>query len=251
MVLSLVLVLIGAIFGIVMLVALLQNRPPSKMPVDMHGIITVLSFIILVAAAAGAVVVPTLAIVLLAIAAIGGLVLFIRDRQNKPLPRTLGIFNPIITILGALALFVFVVGGPRTAMMGSAMDANRSNANSPANPEQQPVAPGVGTGTSGMGDTTGSRSTTGTGTVGGMGGVGGLGSTNMDTTTARGRNLDTTQGNRTGTGLGTGNTGMGVPGSRDSTHWPRPVEPDTTGTPRIVSPDTTGAPRTLPDTLGR
>src|SRR5512140_1435933 len=96
-VVSLVLFLVGAIFGIIVWTAIFKNRPTPKPAVYIHGLIVVIAFIILLifAGTAAAGTAPVAAIVLFAIAAVGGLILFSQDMSKKTIPRWLAILHPI------------------------------------------------------------------------------------------------------------------------------------------------------------
>ena len=111
-VVSLVLFLIGAIFGIIVWTAIFRNRPTPKPVVYIHGLIVVIAFIVLLifAATAAAGSAPLTAIILFAIAAVGGLILFSTDMAKKTIPRWLAILHPIIAVLGVVALIIYIVG---------------------------------------------------------------------------------------------------------------------------------------------
>jgi hypothetical protein len=108
-VVSLVLFLIGAIFGIIVWTAVFRNRPTPKSSVYIHGLLVVAAFLILliyVGRVAGNA--PALAIVLFAMAAILGLILYSRDTAKKTLPKWLAVIHPLIAIAGLIALIIYV-----------------------------------------------------------------------------------------------------------------------------------------------
>ena len=207
MVVAVVLFLIGAAFGAVVLNAILKNQSTPKPMVYVHGLIQVVAFIILIAAATKVVPAPTLAIVLFAIAAVGGLVLFALDMQGKPLPRALAILHPILGVLGVLALIIYLAGGPRTGTATGVGDEGRPGV--PGTTAPQTTAPGTGTGTSGMGT------------------MGGGGMAIGRTTSPDSARLDDDR-NRVGT---QGTSGIGRTGI------------DTTGIPRVPTGSETGGRR--------
>ena len=111
-VVSLILFLIGAVFGIIVWAAVMGNRPTPKPAVYIHGLIVVIAFLILLifagSAAAGAA--PVLPIILFAIAAVGGLILFSRDFAKKAPPKWLAVIHPIIAIIGVITLILYIAG---------------------------------------------------------------------------------------------------------------------------------------------
>jgi hypothetical protein len=109
-VVSLVLFLIGAIFGIIVWTAIFKNRPTPKPVVYIHGLIVVIAFVILLIFAGTAVAgsAPILPIVFFAIAAVGGLILFSQDMAKKTIPRWLAILHPLIAVLGVIALILYI-----------------------------------------------------------------------------------------------------------------------------------------------
>ncbi|HEY3295528.1 MAG TPA: hypothetical protein VGL38_08815 [bacterium] len=109
-VVSLILFLVGAIFGVIVWTAIFKNRPTPTTAVYVHGLIVVIAFIILLIFAGKAApgTAPITAIVFFAIAAVGGLILFSQDQAKKTIPRWLAILHPIIAVLGVLALIFYI-----------------------------------------------------------------------------------------------------------------------------------------------
>ena len=109
-VVSLVLFLTGALFGIIVWTAVFRNRPTPKGPVYIHGLLVVAAFLILlIYASRVAGNAPALAILLFAVAAILGLILYSRDTARKTLPKWLTVIHPLIAIAGLIALILYVM----------------------------------------------------------------------------------------------------------------------------------------------
>jgi len=108
---SLVIFLIGAIFGVIVWAAIFRNRPTPKTAVYVHGLVVVTAFAILLLFSSRAVpgMAPLTAIVLFAIAAVGGLILFSQDMAKKTIPKWLAILHPLIAVLGVLALILYIM----------------------------------------------------------------------------------------------------------------------------------------------
>ena len=96
---------IAAGFGIVLLVPILQDKSPSRPFVFIHGGIAATALVMLLLRffkenAS----VPSLSVILFVIAAIGGLVLFARDMQNKALPKGLALIHAGAAVVALLIL---------------------------------------------------------------------------------------------------------------------------------------------------
>lgn len=107
---AIVLFVIAAIFGLIILTAILKDRPTPKSAVFTHGPI----------AATGLILVliytyyhrdPLLiaSVVLFLLAALGGLTLFTIDMSNKPIPKLLAIGHPILAVIALMTLIIYVM----------------------------------------------------------------------------------------------------------------------------------------------
>lgn len=101
---------LGAMFGFIILNAILRNRPTPKPAVFIHGSIVVVAlllviFYIMQNNGSG----PILSVVLFILAALGGLTLFVIDMSKKPIPKWIAILHPIVAIAGLITLILFVV----------------------------------------------------------------------------------------------------------------------------------------------
>ena len=111
---AIILFLVGAVFGLTVLAQLLKGKPSPKTAVYVHGLLvaTGLILVILVVTGAnphGAAGGPTGALLVLVIAALGGLTLFILDQSRKTMPRPLLILHPILAVIGVIMLILFAL----------------------------------------------------------------------------------------------------------------------------------------------
>jgi hypothetical protein len=97
---------LGAIIGMYLLSLVLQKKETPKAVAFIHGAFVAVALILLIIYNSQH---PGLieSIVLFVIAALGGLVLIIRDLTNKPLPKWLAIVHGLVAVLGFIFLLVF------------------------------------------------------------------------------------------------------------------------------------------------
>ena len=111
---AIVLFLVGAIFGLIVLTQLLKGKPSPKPAVYVHGLLVATGLILVIlvvtggtpTGAAGG---PTGALLVLVVAALGGLTLFILDQSKKSMPRPLLILHPTIAVIGVIMLIYFIL----------------------------------------------------------------------------------------------------------------------------------------------
>jgi hypothetical protein len=107
---AIVLFLVAAVLGGIVAYAIMAGRPTPKLAVYLHGAL----------AAAGLGITawyaiqhpekyPLVSIAILAIAALGGFVLFARDMMKKPGPLALVIIHALAAVGGVAALLVFAI----------------------------------------------------------------------------------------------------------------------------------------------
>src|SRR5688572_11812593 len=108
---AIVLFLVAAIFGLIVLTAILKNQPTPKLAVFAHGPIAAIALIIVIVYTILGHREPLLitSIVLFILAALGGLTLFIIDMQKKPIPKSIAVIHPMIAVLALITLIIYVV----------------------------------------------------------------------------------------------------------------------------------------------
>lgn len=99
---------IGALIGLFLLVMLLRNQKTSKWMALLHGALGLVGIGILITYSMffqGIIV----AVVILAIAATGGLIVFYKDISGQPIPKWLAVTHGIVAIAGIVVLVVFAI----------------------------------------------------------------------------------------------------------------------------------------------
>ncbi len=109
---AIILFVVAAIFGLMNLIPILQNKPTQKPSVFIHGGVAAVGLLLVILAVAKATgPSPVTALILFVVAALGGFVLFGIDMQKKPVPKWLAVLHPVIAAVGLVLLIIFVVGG--------------------------------------------------------------------------------------------------------------------------------------------
>lgn len=108
---AIVLFIIAAIFGLVVLTAVLKNEPTPKLAVFIHGPLAAIALIIIIVYAFMSNVQPLLltSIILFILAALGGLTLFTIDMKKRPIPKTLAVLHPILAVAALVILIIYAV----------------------------------------------------------------------------------------------------------------------------------------------
>ena len=108
---AVVLFLIAAVIGLTVWLKIMGNKPTNKAVALIHGLVAVIGFLMVliftIGATAGA---PVGALILFAVAALGGLTLFVRDLMKTPGPKWLAVLHPLLAVVGLLLLLVFILG---------------------------------------------------------------------------------------------------------------------------------------------
>jgi len=111
LIIAIILFCIAAIVGVVMLVAILQDRPTHKSALFIHGTAAI-SGLLLVSVymfMAGASPLLIMSLTLFVLAALGGLTLAAFDFTNKKIPKLLAVVHPLVALAGLIALIVHVL----------------------------------------------------------------------------------------------------------------------------------------------
>lgn len=108
---AIILFIIAAIFGLIVLTAILKDKPTPKPAVFTHGPIAAIALIIVIIYAVMGHMQPLLltSIILFVLAALGGLTLFTIDMRKKPIPKLLAVLHPILAIIALITLIVYVL----------------------------------------------------------------------------------------------------------------------------------------------
>jgi hypothetical protein len=108
---AVILFLVGAVFGLLVWLKVMGGKPTSKPVALVHGLIVVIAFLLVVVYSVSATgPIPLASIILFAVAAVGGLTLFIRDLSKTPGPKWLAVVHPVIAVIALILLVVFIAG---------------------------------------------------------------------------------------------------------------------------------------------
>jgi len=101
---------IAAIFGLIILSAILKNLPTPKLYVFWHGPIALLGLMLVFVTIYYGPKDPLLiaSAVLFVLAALGGLTLFTIDMSRKRIPKLLAIGHPILAVIALILLIMYV-----------------------------------------------------------------------------------------------------------------------------------------------
>jgi len=104
--------IIGAIFGAIVLTAILTNKPTPKPIVFFHGAFVATALVLLLiaffkAGHTGKLLEFSLGFFI--IAALGGFTLFFIDMQKKRIPKLLAVFHPLLAVVGLVLLITYVM----------------------------------------------------------------------------------------------------------------------------------------------
>lgn len=109
--LALGLFLLAVVFGLVILTAILQERPTHKIARFAHGAIalTALGLLVSYVMLYGGSTLLLTSVILLSLAALGGLTLLLLDLKKKSVPKWLAVIHPIIAMAGLIVLIIDVL----------------------------------------------------------------------------------------------------------------------------------------------
>lgn len=107
---AIVLFIIAALFGLVILSAVLRNKKTPKLSVLAHGCFAFIALLVFISAVVGGHTSTMLltSLGLFILAALGGFTLLSFDLRNKPIPKAFAIVHPLIAI-SALVLLIAAV----------------------------------------------------------------------------------------------------------------------------------------------
>ena len=95
----------AAVFGITLLIPVLQGKTPNRTFVFIHGGIAAVALVMLLLQyTKEGNTVPQISLILFVVAALGGFVLFARDLQKKALPKGLALVHATAAVVAFLIL---------------------------------------------------------------------------------------------------------------------------------------------------
>lgn len=100
----------AAVFGLTLIVPVLQGKTPSRPFVFIHGGLAATALVLLLVQFFGAeTTVPVISLVLFVIAALGGFILLANDLQKKPIPKGLALVHAGAAVVAFLILLFSVL----------------------------------------------------------------------------------------------------------------------------------------------
>src|SRR5947209_14871846 len=108
---AIIIFIIAAIFGLVILTAILRDRPTPKPIVIIHGPLAAIAVVLLIIDVAKGHTESLLiaSLIIFIVAALGGFVLYTFDTLKKRIPKPLAILHPLIAMTGLIILIVYAL----------------------------------------------------------------------------------------------------------------------------------------------
>ena len=108
---AIVLFVIAALFGLILLTAILQDRQTNKHARLLHGAFaaTALVLVIIYFLINGSSPLLIASLSLLILAALGGLTLSTIDMKGKKIPKLLAVLHPVLALIGVIVLIIYVL----------------------------------------------------------------------------------------------------------------------------------------------
>lgn len=102
---------VAVAFGLIILGAVVKNKPTPKLTVFTHGFCALLAlFILLVEVYNGNTdTLLVISTILFSVAALDGLTMFVIDMRRRPLPKTLVVVHPLLGITALIVLIIYVL----------------------------------------------------------------------------------------------------------------------------------------------
>lgn len=108
---AIIIFILAALFGLVVLTAVLRDRPTPKPFVIIHGPLAATAIVLLiidvVKGHTEALLIASLIIFI--IAALGGFVMYTLDTLKKRIPKPLAILHPLIAVSGLIVLIIYAL----------------------------------------------------------------------------------------------------------------------------------------------
>lgn len=101
---------VAAIFGLTLIIPVLQGKTPTRAFVFIHGGVAAIALVMLIIRYMDETsTVPQISVILFVVAALGGFVLFSRDLQKKPIPKALAMIHAGAAVAAFLILLFSVL----------------------------------------------------------------------------------------------------------------------------------------------
>ncbi|RUR05885.1 hypothetical protein [Legionella sp. km772] len=111
LIIAIVLFLLAAVFGLALLVAVLQDRPTQKAALFLHGALALaaISCVIVYMFIRGSSPLLLTSLALFILAALGGLTLATLDISHRKIPKLIAVLHPLIALAGLIVLLAYVL----------------------------------------------------------------------------------------------------------------------------------------------
>ncbi len=111
LIIAIFLFFIAAIFGLIILTAMLQDKPAPKPAVYIHGSIATIALLLVIIYIfiTGSSPLLLTSLILFTLAALGGRTLSIIDPDKKNIRKLLAVIHPLIAAAGLFALIIYVL----------------------------------------------------------------------------------------------------------------------------------------------
>lgn len=108
---AIILFIIAALFGLVILTAILRDKPTPKPFVIIHGPLAATAIVLLIIDVVKGHTESLLiaSLIIFVIAALGGFALYTLDTLKKRIPKPLAILHPLIAISGLIVLIIYAL----------------------------------------------------------------------------------------------------------------------------------------------
>ena len=101
---------VAAVFGLTLIIPVLQGRTPTRAFVFIHGGVAAIALVMLIIRYVDEMsAVPQISVILFVVAALGGFVLFSRDLQKKSIPKGLALIHAGAAVAAFLILLFSVL----------------------------------------------------------------------------------------------------------------------------------------------
>jgi hypothetical protein len=108
---AIILFILAAVFGLIILIAILQDRPTIKVSVLLHGSIALVAIMLVIIymfiSGSSTLLITSLSLFILA--ALGGIALATLDMSNKKIPKIIAVVHALIALAGLIALVIHVL----------------------------------------------------------------------------------------------------------------------------------------------
>lgn len=101
---------LAAILGMILLSFILKGKETPKGVAIAHGLLAATGLVLLIMYTTKATPGPVESVILFAIAATGGIIVFARDITNKPIPKWLAVVHGLVAVAGFAFLLMFAFG---------------------------------------------------------------------------------------------------------------------------------------------